>query len=83
MPDYSTAYRQATELRDLLLADEDTRERQIEARQAAWRWLAHEPQGQMILTDLAAWLIQPSLGNEGREVILKIFAAVRGQWTFK
>ena len=79
MADYTNPLGQSQRMRALGLESRRDREERNKARLHAYRWLASEPTGQVILDDMALVLLQPceTLQDEGeRRCILKIFKAI-------
>jgi hypothetical protein len=77
--DYTHVLGRSRRLRELATATRQERESRNHARLAAYRWLATEPQGQVLLDDMALVLLKPCLTPEEegeRRCILKIFAAI-------
>lgn len=80
MADYTSLRAQASTLRALARETADEMAARNRARLAAYRWLASQAQGQVILEDLALRLLTWCEGpydEGGRRLILSIFETIR------
>jgi hypothetical protein len=64
MADYLTQLHQARRLRELALETQRERQARYKATCAAYVWLAHQPQGQLLLDDWCLVLLQPATTPE-------------------
>jgi hypothetical protein len=79
MPDYTSLVTQARRLRELGLASGDEITARQRARYAAYLWLAHESQGQILLDDWCLILLRAceTAQDEGeRRFVLRILKAI-------
>lgn len=79
MVDYTNHNGQAFRLRELALEAQSEINERNALRHHAYLWLAVQPQGQLILDDLALTLLKPCMcpEDEGeRRMVLKIFKAI-------
>jgi hypothetical protein len=80
MADYGSHTAQARRLRELSTQTQAEVEARNRARYAAYRWLAEQPTGQLLLDDWCLLLLQPALTPEDtgeRRFIQRVLKVIR------